>query len=43
VLLEASGETAPEGTERSRSENNAQLWMHLLLKVKFNAVKNNIA
>ena len=41
---EKSGEMAPEGMKRlSRSENNAQLWMCLVVKVKLDAVKNNIA
>ena len=41
---EKRGEMAPEGMKRlSRSENNAQLWMCLVVKVQSNAVKNNIA
>ena len=41
---EKRGEMAPEGMKRlSRSENNAQLWMCLVVKVKSDAVKNNIA
>ena len=44
MLLEKSGEITPEGTERlSQSRNNAHLWMCLMVKVKSNAVKNNIA
>ena len=36
--------SAPEGMKRlSRSENNAQLWMCLVVKVKSDAVKKNIA
>ena len=35
---------APEGMKMLRqSGNNAQLWMCLVVKVKSNAVKNNIA
>jgi len=41
MLLEKSGEIAPEGMKRlSHSGNNAQLWMHL---VKSDAIKNTIA
>ena len=44
MLLEKSGEIAPEGMKkRSQRENNAQLWMCLVVKVKSKAVKNNIA
>ena len=28
---------------QSQSENNIQLWMWLVMEVKFNAIKNNIA
>ena len=43
-LLEKSREIAPEGMKRlSQSRNNAQLWMCLMVKVKSDAVKNNIA
>ena len=39
-----SGEIAPERMKRlSQSKNDAQLWMCLVVKVKSNAVKNNIA
>ena len=39
ILLEKSGEIAPEGMKRlSQSRNNAQLWICLMVKVK-----NNIA
>ena len=42
MLLEKSGEIAPEGMKRlSQSANNAQLWMRLEMKVKSNAIKNN--
>ena len=38
-----SGEIAPERMKRlSQSENNAQLWMLLVMKLKSNAVKNKI-
>ena len=44
MLLERSGEIAPEGMKRlSQSRNDAQLWMCLVVKVKSDAVKNNIA
>ena len=44
MLLEKSKEIVPEGMKRlSQSVSNTQLWMCLILKVKFNAVKNNIA
>ena len=36
--------TASEGVKRlSQSENNAQLWMQLVMEVKSSAVKSNIA
>ena len=44
MLLGKSGEVAPERMKRlSQSRNDAQLWMCLVVKVKSNAVKNNIA
>ena len=44
MLLEKSREIAPEGMKRlSQSVSNTQLWMCLILKVKFDAVKNSIA
>ena len=44
MLLEVSGETTPERMKRqSQSKNNTQLWMCLLMEVKSDAVKNNIA
>ena len=44
MLEEKSGEIAPEKMKRlSQSENDAQLWICLVMKVKSNAVKNNIA
>ena len=36
--------TASEGVKRlSQSENNAQLWIYLVVGVKSNVVKSNIA
>jgi len=44
MLLEKSGEIGPEGMKRlSQSINSAQLWTCLVVKVKFSALKNNIA
>jgi len=44
MLLEKTGEITPETMKtRSKSENNAQLWMWLVMEVKSNAVKNNTA
>ena len=44
MLLKKSEEIAPEWKKsRSQRENNAQLWMCLVVKVKSDAVKNNIA
>ena len=44
MLLEKSGEIAPEGMKRlSLSKNNAQLWMWLVMEGKSDAVENNIA
>ena len=35
---------APERMKRlGQSRNNAQLWLHLVVKVKSNVIKNNIA
>ena len=37
-------EIAPERMKSlSQSRNNVQLWMYLVVKVKFDAIKNNIA
>lgn len=42
--LQKSGERAPERTERrNKNENNTQLWVCLMMEVKSDAVKNNIA
>ena len=44
MLLEKSRAIAPKRTKGlSQSSNNTQLWMCLVVKVKSNAVKNNIA
>ena len=44
LLLGKSGEIAIERKKRlSQSENNAQLWLNLVVKVKSEAVNNNIA
>ena len=44
MLQDKSREIAPEGMKRlSQNGNNAQLWMYLVVKVKSNAVKHNIA
>ena len=44
MLLEKDGEITPERMKRrSQSQNNAQLWMWLVMEVKSDAVKNNIA
>ena len=43
MLLEKSRDIAPESKKRlTQSRNNAQLWMCLVVKVKSDAVKNNI-
>ena len=44
MLLDKSREVAPKGMKKlSKSRNNAQLRMCLVVKVKSNAVKNSIA
>ena len=43
MLPEESGEIAPEGMKRLSQSGNTQLWMYLVVKVKSDAVKNNIA
>ena len=44
MLIDKSGEITPERMKRqSQSKNNAQLWMWLVMEVKSDAVKNNIA
>ena len=43
MLLEKKGEIAPEGMKNlSKSGNSTQLHMCLVVKVKSDAVKNNI-
>ena len=42
MLLRKNRETAP-ARELGQSRNDAQLWMCLMVKVKFSAVKNNTA
>ena len=44
MLPEKSEEIRPERMKgQSQSENNTQLWMWLVMEVKSDAVKNNIA
>ena len=44
MLLEKSREIASEGMKKqSQSENNTQLWTCLVVEVKSDAIKNNIA
>ena len=44
MLLDIGKEITPERMERqSPSKNNTQLWMCLVVKVKSDVVKNNIA
>ena len=44
MLMEKSREIAPEGMKSlSQSRNSAQLCMRLVMKVKSDAAKNNIA
>ena len=44
MLLGKSGEIAPERMKRlGQSGKDAQLWIYLLVTVKSDAVKNNIA
>ena len=44
MLQEISGEITPEIMKSQRqSKNNTQLWMGLVMEVKSNAVKSNIA
>ena len=44
MLLEISGEITLERKKRwSQSNNNTQVWRYLVVKVKSNAVKNNVA
>ena len=44
LLLDISGEITPERRKRwSQNKNNTQLWMWLVMKVKSDAIKGNIA
>ena len=44
MLLEVSGEITPERMKGwSQSENNAQVWMWLVIEVKSDAVNSKIA
>ena len=44
MLLEVSGELTPERLKRwNQSKNNTQLWTWLVMEVKSNAVRSNIA
>ena len=44
MLLEKSREITPERRKRqSQIEKNTQLWMQLVIEVKSDSVKNNIA
>jgi len=44
MLLENSGEITPERIKRwSQSKSNTQLWLLLVMEVKSNDVKKNIA
>ena len=44
IQLAKSGEIIPEGMKKlSQSRNEAQFWMCLVMKVKSDVVKNNIA
>ena len=42
TLLEKTREIAQEGKSLSQGGNNAQLWLGQVVKVKSEAVKNNI-
>ena len=44
MLLEISGEITPERMKgQSQSKSNTQLWMGLVMEVKSDTVKSNIA
>ena len=44
MLLEKSREVTPERMKwLSQSKNSAQLWMWLVMEIKYDAVKNSIA
>ena len=43
MLLEISGEIVQEGMKRLSQSGNFQLWVCLVMKVKSDAVKKNLA
>ena len=44
MILKKSGEITPESMKRwSQNENNAQLWMLLVIEARSSAIKSNIA
>ena len=44
MLLEISEEITPERMKRwSQSKNNAQLWISLVMEVKYDVAKSNVA
>ena len=46
MLLEISEEITPErmkGWSQSKTKQNTQLWMELVIEARFNATKSNIA
>ena len=44
ILLEISGDITPEKMKRrSKSKNTTQLWMRLVMEVKSDAIKSDIA
>ena len=44
MLMKKNGEIAPERMKRmDQSRKNAQLWICLVVKVKSDAIKNNIS
>ena len=44
MLLDNSGEVTPERMKRqSQGKNNTQVWMWLVMEVKSDAAKNNVA
>ena len=45
MLLEIDGEITPERIKRESSQgtNNTQLWVWLMIEVKYDAVKSNIS
>ena len=43
MLLEISGEITPERMKSQSESKNMELWMLLVMEVKSDAVKNNIA